>query len=103
MVQERIVETTDAQGTVVKRAYERDTGPAQVTVNTVPSSGGSGFGAIAAILLLAVLAIGGYMLFSKSSSEKRKDNAVAEAAGNVGDAAQKAGAAVEKAADKIAN
>lgn len=103
MVQERIVETTDAQGTVVERAYERDTGPASVTVNTAPSNGGSGFGAIIGILLLAVLAVGGYLLFTKSSSEERKDNAVAEAADDVGAAAQKAGAAVEKAADKIAN
>lgn len=103
MVQERIVETTDAQGTVTERAYERDTGPASVTVNTAPASGGSGFGAIAAILLLAVLAVGGYFLFTKNSSQERKDNAVAEAADNVGAAAQKAGAAVEKAADKIAN
>ncbi|MFN3621170.1 hypothetical protein [Sphingorhabdus sp.] len=102
MVQERIVETTDAQGTVVERAYERDTGPASVTVNTAPN-GGSGFGAIIGILLLAVLAVGGYLLFTKSSSEERKDNAVAEAADDVGAAAQKAGAAVEKAADKIAN
>lgn len=102
MVQERIVETTDANGSVVERAYERDTGPAQVTVNTAPTSGG-GFGAITAILLLLVLAVGGFLLFSKSGSEQRKDDAVAQAADNVGEAAQKAGAAVEKAADKIAN
>lgn len=103
MVQERIVETTDAQGTVVERAYERDTGPASVTVNTAPSSGGSGFGAIIGILLLAVLAVGGYFLFTQNSAQERKDNAVADAADDVGAAAQKAGAAVEKAADKIAN
>lgn len=102
MVQERIVETTDAHGTVVERAYERDTGPASVTVNTAPSSGG-GFGTIIGILLLAILAVGAYMLFANNESEARKDNAVAEAADNVGEAAQKAGNAVEKAADKIAN
>ena len=103
MVQERIVETTDANGTVVERAYERDTGPASVTVNTAPSTGGSGFGTIIGVLLLAVLAVGAYFLFANNSSEERKDNAVAEAAGNVGEAAQQAGDAVEKAADKIAN
>lgn len=103
MTQERVVETTDAQGTVVERSYERDTGPAQVTVNTSPSSGSGGFGAIAAILLLLVLAVGGYMLLKPNSSEDRKNDAVAKAAGDVGDAAQKAGAAVEKAADKISN
>jgi hypothetical protein len=102
MVQERIVETTDAQGTVVERAYERDTGPASVTVNTAPS-GSSGFGAVLGILLLLGIAVGGYLLFTNNSSEERKDNAVAEAADDVGAAAEKAGAAVEKAADKIAN
>ncbi|WP_411291787.1 hypothetical protein [Sphingorhabdus sp.] len=103
MTQERITETTNEQGTLVERTIERDTGPAQVTVNTSPSSGGSGMGVIAAIVLLLVLAVGGYMLFNNSGSEERKDNAVAKAAGDVGDAAQKAGAAVEKAADKMAN
>ena len=103
MVQERIVETTDAQGTVVERAYERDTGPASVTVNTGTSGGGSGFGMIIGLLLLGALVVGAYLLFANNSSEERKDNAVAEAAGNVGEAAQKAGDAVEKAADKIGN
>jgi hypothetical protein len=102
MVQERIVETTDAQGTVVERAYERDTGPASVTVNTAPS-GSSGFSAVLGILLLIGIAVAGYLLFTNNSSEERKENAVAEAAGDVGAAAEKAGAAVEKAADKIAN
>lgn len=102
MVQERIVETTDAHGTVVERAYERDGGPSPVIVNT-GASGGGGFSMVIGLLLLGALVVGAYFLFASDRSEQRKDNAVAEAAGNVGDAAQKAGDAVEKAADKIAN
>jgi flagellar basal body-associated protein FliL len=103
MTEERITETTDAQGNVVERTIERDTGPAAVTVNTAPAASGGGSGAMIAIVLLFVLAIGGYFVFSNSDSEVRKDNAVAEAAENVGAAAEKAGNAVEKAADKITN
>jgi hypothetical protein len=102
MVEERITETTDAQGNVVERTIERETGAAPVTVNTAPASGG-GFGMMMGVLLLFALAVGGYFLFANSDSEARKDNAVAEAADNVGAAAEKAGNAVEKAAEKIAN
>lgn len=38
MIAERITETTDAQGNVVERTMERDTGPAAVTVNTAPAA-----------------------------------------------------------------
>ena len=99
---ERITETTDAQGNVIERTIERDTGPTPVTVNTAPASGG-GFGGIMIAIILLVLVAGGYFLFANSDSEVRKDDAIAEAAGNVGAAAQKAGNAVEKAAEKIAN
>ena len=102
MAEERITETTDAMGNVVERRIERDTGPAPVTVNTAPASTGGGMGGIIAVVLLLVLAIGGYFIFANSDSEVRKDNAIAEAADNVGAAAEKAGNAVEKAADEIA-
>jgi hypothetical protein len=109
MAEERITETTDAQGNVVERTIERETGPAPVTVNTAPASGG-GFGAIIGVLLLFALAVGGYFLFANSDNEARKDDAVAEAAENVGasaekagNAVEKAGAAAEKAVDKIAD
>lgn len=95
MVKERITETTDAQGKVVERTIERETGPTPVTVNTAPASGG-GFSAIIGVLLLFALAVGGYFLFANSDSETRKDDAVAKAADNVD-------AAAEKAAEKIAN
>jgi flagellar basal body-associated protein FliL len=104
MIEERITETTDAQGNVVERTIERETAsaPAAVTVNTTPSSGG-GMGTIIAVILLFAVAVGGYFLFANSDSEVRKDDAIAEAADNVGAAAEKAGNAVEKAAEKIAN
>jgi hypothetical protein len=103
MIEERITETTDAQGNVVERTIERDNGPAAVTVNTTPASSGDGFGGIMTVILLLALVVGGYFLFANSDSEARKDDAIAEAADNVGTAAEKAGNAVEKAAEKIAN
>jgi hypothetical protein len=102
MAEERITETTDAQGNVVERTIERDTGPTPVTVNTAPASGG-GSGIFIMVILLLALAVGGYFFFANNGSEVRKDDAVAEAADNVGAAAEKAGNAVEKAAEKIAN
>lgn len=103
MIEERITETTDLHGNVTERTIEHSTGPAAVTVNTAPASNSSGSGALIGIILLLVLAVGGYFLFANSDSETAKDNAVAEAADNVGAAAEKAGNAVEKAADKLAN
>jgi hypothetical protein len=56
------------------------------------------------VLLLLVLAAAAFWLFSgMTGSEVAKDNAIAEAAGDVGDAAQNAGAAVEDAAQNIGN
>jgi hypothetical protein len=100
LIEERITEKTDAQGNVIETTIERDHGVAPVTVNAAPASSGGGFGGIIAIILLAVLAVGGYFLFTKET-ENRKDEAIAEAADNVGAAAEKAGNAIEKAVDKI--
>ena len=102
MIEERITETTDVNGNVVERTIERDTGSAPVTGNTAPASSGGSSVFIMIILLLA-LAVGGYFFYADSGNEARKDDAIAEAADNVGTAAKKAGNAVEKAADKIAN
>lgn len=100
MVEERITETTDADGNLVTRSIERDSSPASVTVNTAPQARSGFSGVLLALLLVAAGAIA-YFLFANSDSEARKDNAVAEAADNVGAAAEKAGNAVEKAADEI--
>ena len=102
MTRKRIIETSTADGDIVERSYEREHGPASVTVNTAPAQGG-GFSAVMALLLLAAIAVGGYLLFANGGREAQKDNAVTAAAEEVGAAAKKAGDAVEKAADKIGN
>jgi hypothetical protein len=109
MADERMTETTDANGNVVERVIERNATPTPVTVNTTPS-GGTGMGGIFMVLLLALVAIGGFFLYANNSSKARKDDAVAKAADSVekaadkaGNAVEKAGAAAEKAVDKIAN
>lgn len=64
------------------------------------SSGGTGI-VMAVVLLIAV--VGGLYLFSQSSSsEVARDNAIAEAAGDVGAAAGQIGDAAENAADGAA-
>lgn len=98
MVQERIRETTDANGNVVERTVLRHDGDAPVTINTEPAAprGGSG---IIFIALFALALIIGYLLFD-NGGEARKDNAIAEAANDVGAAAEKAGNAIEEATDR---
>ena len=61
------------------------------------SSGGTGM-IMAVVLIIAV--IGGIYLFSQSNqSEAAKDNAIAGAASDIGDAANKVGNAAEDAVD----
>lgn len=63
----------------------------------VERSGGSGMTALIAVIILALIAVGGYFLISKESS---KDSAISTAAEQVGDAAQQAGDAAEEAAKR---
>jgi len=56
----------------------------------------SGIGIIMALILLVVV-VGGIYLFTQHSSESVKDNAIAEAANDVGNAATKVGDAAENA------
>lgn len=65
-------------------------------IHETPRSGGSGMGVIMALILLVVV-IGGIYLFTQNSSESAKDNAIAEAASDVGNAATKVGDAAEDA------
>lgn len=99
MVHEHIRETTDADGNVTERTVIREDGTAPVTIHSEPAPprGGSG---IIFIALFALALIIGYLLFD-NGGEARKDNAVAEAANDVGAAAEKAGNAVENAADRL--
>ena len=87
MVEERITEVETPSGDVhTSHTYvDRDRG------------GGSGW-LIAVVLILAVL-VGGYFLMRGTDSEANKDNAIAEAADDVGNAAQKVGDAAENAVD----
>ena len=96
MTEERITETTDSVGNTH-------------TTHTVVTDGenrssGTSWGLI---IILLVLAIGAFVVFTQmSGAEVAKDNAIAgaadqvgEAAGQVGDAAQNAGEAVEDAVE----
>ena len=73
------------------------------TTHTVVTDGEARRGSSWLIPLLLIIAlIAAFLIFSNmSDSEVAKDNAVAEAAGDVGDAAQQAGQAVEEAADEV--
>ena len=88
MTEERIteVETPSGNTHTSHTVVERDRG------------GGSGW--LIAIILILALLIGGYFLMRGTNSEVARDNAVAEAAGDVGDAAQKVGDAAEDAVTK---
>lgn len=74
-------------------------GGAQTTIIHEHRSGGSGW-LIGLVLLLAVV-IGVYFLAQSSGSESARDNAIANAAGEVGTAARKAGNAAQDAADSL--
>lgn len=93
MTERHTTETTDRAGNTTTHTV--------VTDNDTPKSGGTSWGLL---VLLAVVAIAAIVIFSQmSNSEVTKDNAVAgaadqvgEAAGQIGDAAQNAGDAVQE-------
>ncbi|WP_395394245.1 hypothetical protein WBP07_03230 [Novosphingobium sp. BL-8A] len=87
-----------------ERIVETDRAPeAPVHTTTVIRERGSGGGAgIIMALALLIAVIGGIYLFSRqSASESARDNAVANAAQDVGDAANKVGDAAKDAADNL--
>ena len=63
-------------------------------------SGGGG-GLILGLLALVLVAVGIYYFAGMSGSEANKDNAVAEAARDVGNAAQSVGGAAKDAASSV--
>ncbi|WP_395327197.1 hypothetical protein WBP06_10360 [Novosphingobium sp. BL-8H] len=88
-MEERIVETDRAAEAPVHNT----------TIIRERSSGGAGI-VMALVLLVAVL--GGIYLFSRQTeSQNARDNAVANAAHDVGDAANKVGDAAKDAADNL--
>jgi len=69
----------------------------RIVVET-PRSSGSGAGWIIAVVLILALVAGVYFFSQSSGSEAAKDNAIANAANDVGAAAQQVGDAAETAA-----
>ena len=79
---------------------ETPSGNTHTSHTVVDRRDGGGAGWLIAIILILALLIGGYFLMRGSGSEANKDNAIAEAAGDVGDAAQKVGDAAQDAVRK---
>jgi flagellar basal body-associated protein FliL len=84
------------------RSPDGDTHTTHTTVvSDEPRRGGSGW-AIAIVLLLAVI-VGIWAFSTWGGSEMAENQAVTEAAGEVGEAAQQVGDAAQDAADSVAN
>ena len=89
MTEERITEVETPSGNVH-------------TTHTVIESGrGGGSGWLIAIVLILAVLVGGYFLMQGTTASTNKDNAIAGAASDVGDAAQKVGNAAENAVKKL--
>ncbi len=93
MTEERITETTDAQGNMHTTHVIRD--------SDTHTSGGGAAKWVFLIIIAAAVAIGAYVLTQGSSAEIAKDNAVAGAADDVGQAANQVGEAVQDVADDV--
>ena len=92
MAEERITQIETPSG---------DTHTHTTVVSDAPRSGGGGAMWIIVLLLVVVAAVAVFYLSGISGSEAAKDNAVAEAAGDVGNAAQKVGDAAQDAANTL--
>lgn len=90
MTEERITETETPSGNV-------HTTHTVVTDGGARRSGGSGW--LIALVLIVIAIVGFYLFSQQNKSEVARDNAVAEAAGQVGDAAQDVGNAAKEAVD----
>lgn len=90
MAEERITETEGPDG----RTHTHTT-----VVTDGGGRGGTGWIALLALVILA--AIGIWFFSGMSGSEVAKDNAIAEAAGDVGNAASQVGDAAQDAADNM--
>ena len=89
MTEERITEVETPSGNV------------HTTHTIVERSGGGGSGFLIAIVLILAVLVGGYFLMQGTMASSNKDNAIAGAANDVGDAAKKVGNAAENAVKKI--
>ena len=83
---------------------ETPSGNTHTTHTVIESGSGGGRGGsgwmIAIVLILAVL-VGGYFLMQGTNASANKDDAIAGAASDVGDAAKKVGNAAENAVKKL--
>jgi hypothetical protein len=93
VVEERITEVETPSG---------NTHTHTTVVSDAPRSG-SGTTWLIVVLLIIAAAVAVFYVSGMSDAEVAKDNAVAEAAGDVGDAAQQVGDAAQDAADKVTN
>ncbi len=92
MTEERVTEVETPEG----NTHTHTT----VVHSDEPRRGGGSGWVIALVLVLAVIA-GVYFFTQMSGAEVAKDTAIADAAGEVGDAAQQAGQAVEDVANEV--
>lgn len=93
MTEERITEVETPSG---------NTHTHTTVVSDEPRSGGAGKWVL--VIVLLVLAVLAFLAFTQmSGAEMAKDNAVADAAADVGDAAGQVGDAAQDAADNLAN
>jgi|GEM_PF-689445 len=92
MTEERTTKVEDADGSTHTTTT--------IVHDNAASGGGSGRWVLLIVLLIAVCAAI-WFLNGMSGAEIAKDNAVAEAAANVGDGAQQAGDAVQDVADEV--
>lgn len=90
MAEERITETETPSGNV-------HTTHTVVTDDGARRGGGSGW--LIALVLIVVAIVGFYLFSRQSDSEIARDNAIAEAAGDVGEAAQNVGDAAKDVVD----
>ena len=89
MTEERITEVETPSGNV------------HTTHTVVERSDGGGSGWLIAIVLILAVLVGGYFLMQGTNASTNKDNAIAGAASDIGDAAQKVGNAADNAVKKL--
>ncbi len=93
MTEERIAESHEPEGgTHTHTTVIRDDNP---------DTGGGAFKWIALIVLVVAVIAAIYIFSQGNSAEVARDNAIAEAAGQVGDAAEQAGDTVEQVGDAV--
>ena len=80
---------------------ETPSGNVHTTRTVIESGSGGGSGWLIAIVLILAVLVGGYFLMQGTNASTNKDNAIAGAASDVGDAAQKVGNAAENAVKKL--